>query len=65
MTKKGNCSHLHLRDDEAPPGYIRRSEWAKKMGRTHNQRKCPECGLYKVWVLKKKRLSNYRRNSLL
>jgi len=42
---------------ESPDGYIQWHEWAKEKGKTHNQKKCGECGLYKIWVLKKQRVT--------
>lgn len=26
--------------------------WMREMGRTHLQRQCPDCGLWKVWIRK-------------
>lgn len=33
----------------APVGYLAWHEWAGTMQRTHGQRKCPGCGLFKIW----------------
>ena len=35
-----------------PSEYYLFDEWAKKMGKTHNQVKCPNCGYYKLWIKK-------------
>lgn len=42
-----NCNDH--REDE-PSGYLEWHEWARKMGETHIQHRCPECGLYKIWI---------------
>lgn len=36
----------------APPGYLAWHEWAERMSATHEQRRCPGCGLFAVWVAK-------------
>jgi hypothetical protein len=38
-----------------PTGYVDFMEWAERKGRTHRQVQCPGCGLFKVWVPKKRR----------
>lgn len=38
--------HLHT---EAPDSYLAWQEWAAKMAETHEQEKCPGCGLFKIW----------------
>ncbi len=47
---EGECRHTPM-----PSGYIARMNWAKACGKTHRQVKCPNCGLYVVWVRKVKR----------
>ena len=37
---------------KCPDGYIARAEWAEKKSKTHKQVKCPNCGLYAIWVKK-------------
>jgi hypothetical protein len=32
-----------------PEGYIAWHSWAADMAKTHDQRKCPGCGLYQIW----------------
>lgn len=32
-----------------PDGYLAWHTWAKAKSRTHRQRRCPECGLWKIW----------------
>lgn len=34
----------------SPSGYLQWHEWAEKMDETHVQRRCPSCGLFKIWV---------------
>jgi hypothetical protein len=36
-----------------PNGYLRWHSWADRMARTHRQLRCPDCGLYKIWVPKR------------
>lgn len=33
----------------APATYLGWHEWAEQMTLTHDQRRCPGCGLYAVW----------------
>jgi hypothetical protein len=40
---------------ECPGGYTDWHEWAARMHKTHTQRKCPGCGLYRIWVKRKPR----------
>lgn len=38
---------------DGPSGYLAWHAWAARMARTgHAQRKCPGCGLYKIWLPK-------------
>ena len=34
---------------EGPSGYVQWHHWADRMGRTHKQRRCRDCGFYSVW----------------
>lgn len=34
----------------APAGYPAWHEWAQQLARTHKQRRCPGCGLFKLWT---------------
>ncbi len=43
--------HLHT---PCPDGYVQWHDWADKMGKTHDQFKCPGCQLWKVWKPKQK-----------
>lgn len=38
-----------------PEGYIQWHAWAGRMSKTHKARKCPGCGLYKIWEPKRPR----------
>ena len=40
-----NCDNHTL----GPAGYIAWHEWAEKRSKTHDQLKCPDCGLYVIW----------------
>ena len=35
-----------------PDNYLAWHEWAERMGETHDQRTCDECGLYLIWTPK-------------
>lgn len=38
---------------DGPAGYVAWHEWAARMARTgHAQKRCPGCGLYKIWLPK-------------
>ncbi len=39
------CKHT-----KSPTAYVAWHDWAEKKSKTHEQIKCPNCGLYKVWV---------------
>lgn len=41
---------LHTR---APVGYLAWHEWAERKAKTHDQERCPGCGLFKVWRSRK------------
>ena len=44
---------MDCKDHTAQPrSYIQWHEWALRMTKTHKQIKCPECGLFKIWVRK-------------
>lgn len=32
-----------------PEGYLQWHEWAREKSKTHKSKKCPGCGLYKIW----------------
>lgn len=52
-TKTPPCPQAEQHGDtDAPTGYVARFEWAEEMSRTHEQRQCEGCGLYKIWVPK-------------
>lgn len=44
-----------LTKGEPPSNYVARGEWMEKMFKTHKQVRCLRCGLYHVWVPKKKK----------
>lgn len=48
------CRRLHTVDKTEPVDYCLWFEWAKKKSKTHRQERCPECGLYKIWVRRKR-----------
>jgi len=51
------CEHLHTPVPEESASYLGWHAWADKMSKAHNQKKCPACGLWKIWVPKQKRKS--------
>lgn len=54
MTTDSDCPN---KDEHTPcpDGYVERSEWFAKMGKTHKQTKCPDCGRFAIWIPKKGR----------
>lgn len=40
---------LNDRHTPAPKGYLAWQVWAAQMARTHAQKQCPACGLWKIW----------------
>ena len=40
-------SELHT---PAPRGYLQWHQWADHKSKTHKQERCPECGLWAIWV---------------
>jgi hypothetical protein len=32
-----------------PDGYVAFMEWAEKKEKTHEQERCPDCGLWVIW----------------
>ena len=49
------CADHSDTDPEMPAGYTARHEWAMKKLKTHNQFRCAECGLFRIWTPKPKR----------
>lgn len=35
---------------KAPSGYMEWYYWAERKSKTHKQIKCPDCGLFKIWI---------------
>lgn len=35
-----------------PRAYVAWHLWAEQMGRTHDQTRCPDCGLFQIWMLR-------------
>lgn len=51
----GDCRHCGRKGRgyrDEPTGYVAWHEWAERMGRTHEQQRCPTptCGRFSVWV---------------
>lgn len=46
------CNDLHT---PCPSGYIERADWMTEMAKTHKQTRCPNCGLWAVWIPKGRR----------
>ena len=45
----GDCAMTHT---PCPKPYVAWGIWAEEKSKTHNQVKCPHCGLLAVWVEK-------------
>ena len=41
-----------------PKGYVDHATWGYEMLRTHRQVRCDGCGLWAIWVPKKKRVKS-------
>lgn len=39
----------------SPRGYLQWHAWAERIAKTHEQVRCPDCGLYAIWRPKKPR----------
>lgn len=50
-----DCKKLHTPEPGHPSDYTGWHEWAEKMGKTHVQKRCPKCGLWKIWIPKRKK----------
>jgi hypothetical protein len=50
VRRKGACVHPFEPDE--PSGYIGWHDWAKRKAETHDQRQCPDCGLWAIWTPK-------------
>lgn len=35
-----------------PPGYLARAEWSDNMLKDHDQKQCPKCKLWVIWIPK-------------
>lgn len=52
MTQTSNeCIDVHT---PHPKGYVQHMGWMEDMMKTHTQKKCKKCGLWKIWVPKTK-----------
>lgn len=48
VSKPWLCPHAEDHTP-APEGYIQWHAWAQDMRKTHRQRRCAGCGLFRVW----------------
>ena len=48
MLKTAECRHT-----PCPTGYVAWHEWAEKKALTHEQERCPGCGLWAIWRRKR------------
>lgn len=46
---------MKCRHTKSPTGYVAWHEWAEKKAKTHEQERCPNCGLWAVWVKRSQR----------
>lgn len=49
VTPNPDCPNADQHTPE-PPGYVEWHEWAKKMAKTHKQRRCSGCDRWSIWV---------------
>lgn len=40
-----------------PEGYLAWYDWAERKSLTHEQERCPECGLWAIWKRKRRKAS--------
>ena len=57
MGLRGKDCPEKSRHTKSPEGYLDFHDWAEKKSKTHRQIRCQGCGLYFIWVPKKKRKS--------
>lgn len=53
-TKRPDCRTPERHRPDEPGGFVAWTEWAEQMDKTHTQRRCPGCGLFAVWVPRKR-----------
>ena len=49
MSSRTTCDD-HTEPTVAPNNYAAWHVWAEKTSKTHKQKRCGECGLFKIWV---------------
>lgn len=49
MEKTKDCPNIK-NHTESPEDYVGWHVWAEEMSKDHHQIRCPECGLYVIWV---------------
>lgn len=56
--RKENCParEKHTPEPMHESDYMGWHAWARRMSKTHKQRRCPECGLFAIWVPRTRRL---------
>lgn len=50
LREQPGCEHT-----PSPDGYIAWHEWAERKAETHEQERCPVCGLWAIWKPKRRR----------
>lgn len=55
MQEEPTCEEQHT---PAPSAYGAWHDWVRRMTKTHRQVRCTSCGLWKVWVPRKRREEN-------
>jgi hypothetical protein len=54
VTRGAGCPNVGLHEP-CPTGYGDWHEWAEEKAKTHRQRRCAGCGLFQIWVPRKRR----------
>lgn len=44
---------MACRHTPCPQGYLAWHTWAERKAKTHRQKRCPDCGLWAIWVPKR------------
>lgn len=52
----GECSNA-ANHTPSPALALHKIDWAEEKLRTHRQIQCPDCGLYVIWVARRRRMT--------
>lgn len=58
MTTENDCPNKE-NHTPCPSGYLQWHDWAQKKSRRHKQIRCPDCGLFTIWIRRDKDEPDY------